>query len=41
MVLNFIAMAVSLIVLVIAADKFVVGAVTIAKNHGISPYWLV
>ncbi len=37
MVLNFIAMAVSLIVLVIAADKFVVGAVTIAKNHGISP----
>jgi cation:H+ antiporter len=37
MILNFIAMALGLIVLVVAADKFVVGAVTIAKNFGISP----
>lgn len=37
MLLNFIAMVVGLIVLVIAADKFVVGAVTIARNFGVSP----
>ncbi len=37
MFLNFIAMLGGLIVLVIAADKFVVGAVSIAKNYGISP----
>ena len=37
MLLNFIALFVGLIVLVVSADKFVVGTVTIAKNMGVSP----
>ncbi|KAF3982233.1 MAG: calcium/sodium antiporter [Methylococcales symbiont of Hymedesmia sp. n. MRB-2018] len=37
MLLDFIAMTVGLFVLVVAADKFVIGAVTIAKNFGVSP----
>ena len=37
MLLNFIALLVGLIVLVVAADKFVVGTVAIARNLGVSP----
>ncbi|KAF3977322.1 MAG: calcium/sodium antiporter [Methylococcales symbiont of Iophon sp. n. MRB-2018] len=37
MLLDFIAMTVGLFVLVVAADKFVIGAVTIAKNFSVSP----
>jgi cation:H+ antiporter len=37
MLLNFIALFVGLIVLVVSADKFVVGTVSIARNLGISP----
>ncbi|MCF6251051.1 MAG: calcium/sodium antiporter [Methylococcaceae bacterium] len=37
MLLNFVALVFGLIVLVISADKFVVGTVSIAKKFGISP----
>lgn len=37
MFLNFIALLVGLVVLVIAADKFIIGTVSIAKKFGISP----
>lgn len=37
MLLNFVALLVGLIVLVIAADKFVVGTVSLARNFGVSP----
>ena len=37
MFLNFVALIVGLIVLVIAADKFIIGTVSIAKKFGISP----
>jgi len=37
MVVNFVALLVGLVVLVIAADKFIVGTVSIAKKFGISP----
>lgn len=37
MLLNFVALVVGLIVLVIAADKFVIGTVSIARKFGISP----
>ncbi len=37
MLLNFVALVVGLIVLVLAADKFVIGAVSIAKKFGVSP----
>lgn len=37
MLLNVIALVIGLIVLVIAADKFIVGTVSIAKKFGISP----
>ena len=37
MLLNFIALFVGLIVLVVSADKFVVGTVSIARNLGVSP----
>lgn len=37
MLLNFVALIVGLIVLVLAADKFVIGAVSIARILGVSP----
>jgi len=37
MLVNFIALLVGLFILVIAADKFIVGTVSIAKNLGVSP----
>ncbi|NOQ77716.1 MAG: calcium/sodium antiporter, partial [Methylococcaceae bacterium] len=37
MLLNFVALVVGLVVLVVAADKFIVGTVAIAKKFGISP----
>ena len=37
MLLNFIALLVGLIVLVVAADKFVVGTASIATKLGVSP----
>lgn len=37
MLINFVALLIGLVVLVIAADKFVVGTVSIAKKLGISP----
>jgi len=37
MLLNFVALVVGLVVLVIAADKFIVGTVAIAKKFGVSP----
>ncbi len=37
MLLNVVALVVGLIVLVVAADKFIVGTVTIARKFGISP----
>lgn len=37
MVVNFVALVVGLIVLVFAADKFVVGTASIAKKFGVSP----
>ncbi len=37
MLLNFFALLVGLIVLVIAADKFIIGTVAIAKKFGVSP----
>lgn len=37
MLINFVALAVGLVVLVIAADKFVIGTASIARNLGVSP----
>ena len=37
MFLNFVALLVGLVVLVVAADKFIIGTVSIAKKFGISP----
>jgi len=37
MVVNFVALLVGLFVLVVAADKFIVGTVSIAKKFGVSP----
>jgi len=37
MLLNFVALVVGLIVLVVAADKFIIGTVAIARKLGISP----
>jgi len=37
MLLNFVALVVGLVVLVVAADKFIVGTVAIARKFGISP----